>query len=94
MLCLAHWIGWFQSAPSAWRATGSLRQSDPCPEVSIRALRVEGDSSHSYSSARVDRFQSAPSAWRATRHGQRPDDEAEVSIRALRVEGDQCYRRG
>ena len=56
----------FQSAPSAWRATVLTLNPTGIEDVSIRALRVEGDGRRRYRATWRSGFQSAPSAWRAT----------------------------
>ena len=58
----------FQSAPSAWRATAGLLAQQGVGPVSIRALRVEGDTCCRRTCRNPSAFQSAPSAWRATRN--------------------------
>ena len=58
----------FQSTPSAWRAT--FREISDytgySEDISIHALRMEGDRSRSVQPIKISGFQSTPSAWRAT----------------------------
>ena len=81
----------FLSTPSARRATSERGTSGRACNISIHALREEGDSTALRSSIRPPQFLSTPSARRATV----PDVEElvipDISIHALREEGDQPY---
>ena len=61
----------FQSTPSARRATVALAYGNFYRQISIHALREEGDQGCSSLSAGASEFQSTPSARRAT-HAGRP----------------------
>ena len=83
---------WFQSTPSAWRATSpsaasawSERGFNPRPPRGGRPC-------YYIAIADPNRFQSTPSAWRATFPRARRLRWQEVSIHALRVEGDTAAR--
>ena len=78
----------FLSTPSARRATKVLLTMCQLFEISIHALREEGDalSSRSYRSA--TKFLSTPSARRATSDGIAKNSSLLISIHALREEGD------
>ena len=79
----------FLSTPSGWRATREGKNGDGTEEISIHALRVEGDSLQSYSGrAASDGFLSTPSGWRATLSAATEAANKAISIHALRVEGD------
>ena len=65
-LKLARGIGSFLSTPSGWRATMPARKVRQETEISIHALRVEGDSSHTHCWPCESIFLSTPSGWRAT----------------------------
>ena len=57
----------FLSTPSGWRATSPGRRLAPGDQISIHALRVEGDG-EGYRVALTDvAFLSTPSGWRATK---------------------------
>ena len=56
----------FLSTPSARRATGIIIGCPEGQEISIHALREEGDVSSCSSSGNLSRFLSTPSARRAT----------------------------
>ena len=86
----------FQSTPSARRATSRLT----LPwfrgyNISIHALREEGDSSFTPCSIPTVTFQSTPSARRATVSATSGEQTRSISIHALREEGDspQTVRR-
>ena len=57
-------------------------------EISIHALRVEGDTRTSGRPAQAWAFLSTPSGWRATISRRSATLEEGISIHALRVEGD------
>ena len=57
----------FLSTPSARRATNIMLRAGQIWEISIHALREEGDSSPRMASSPRSRFLSTPSARRATR---------------------------
>ena len=67
--------------------------SIPPINISIHALRVEGDILYSFKSFDIILFLSTPSGWRATITNVAGNRRAEISIHALRVEGD-GVRRG
>ncbi len=78
----------FQSTPSARRATDGFQLGGPALEISIHALREEGDLQSGMWSMANTIFQSTPSARRAT-HIPRLDVLTNyISIHALREEGD------
>ena len=56
--------------------------------ISIHALRVEGDGATVLYWSKVIIFLSTPSGWRATSAVKERLDEIPISIHALRVEGD------
>ena len=60
-------------------------------EISIHALREEGDVSIYGTPAGKLEFQSTPSARRATDAVQRHDHHGDISIHALREEGDRIF---
>ena len=62
-------------------------------EISIHALRVEGDFSPSFGISKAPRFLSTPSGWRATSRSKVLRTACRISIHALRVEGDQKRQR-
>ena len=57
-------------------------------EISIHALRVEGDYNGPFSYGATLEFLSTPSGWRATYYKFDFHAPASISIHALRVEGD------
>ena len=77
--------GTFLSTPSARRATRCQNRQLPLCQISIHALREEGDCSRIQSFHRGSRFLSTPSARRATHRPQAQN----ISIHALREEGDE-----
>ena len=58
-------------------------------DISIRALREEGDVAEALSYIEQTKFRSTPSARRATYARRRRADGYVISIHALREEGDQ-----
>ena len=56
----------FLSTPSGWRATMPTTPPPVAAEISIHALRVEGDRSAGYVFLLFIEFLSTPSGWRAT----------------------------
>ena len=56
----------FLSTPSGWRATEFIRQKAPEINISIHALRVEGDNICAEIEELEHEFLSTPSGWRAT----------------------------
>ena len=78
----------FLSTPSARRATRRSGLLPRLPEISIHALREEGDTSAGPGRAEMSKFLSTPSARRATQPGRSPGKERMISIHALREEGD------
>ena len=59
-------------------------------DISIHALREEGDPGAIYNAKQAKEFLSTPSARRATILGTALHTGIEISIHALREEGDQC----
>ncbi len=57
-------------------------------QISIHALREEGDLVYLHSSSSIPKFQSTPSARRATRRRRNRFSRHSISIHALREEGD------
>ena len=57
----------FQSTPSVGRATFTLIKNPKTLEISIHALRGEGDPARGYCGSECKLFQSTPSVGRATR---------------------------
>ena len=80
----------FLSTPSARRATGIIIGCPEGQEISIHALREEGDVSSCSSSGNLSRFLSTPSARRATLMILAASKNSTISIHALREEGDLC----
>ena len=78
----------FLSTPSARRATVSHNDPDYLLQISIHALREEGDRGTSMNAATKTLFLSTPSARRATRGGIQMFERLKISIHALREEGD------
>ena len=78
----------FLSTPSARRATGSPERVPDHRDISIHALREEGDSNASCSCGVLSVFLSTPSARRATHCVMCGDSTNAISIHALREEGD------
>ena len=78
----------FLSTPSARRATGENASSRGGENISIHALREEGDLGGPHYKASTDKFLSTPSARRATWHLLMSPDAVCISIHALREEGD------
>ena len=78
----------FLSTPSARRATGNDGPVQRYLQISIHALREEGDLRRPMGLTFLPKFLSTPSARRATEF-QNPEIRAEyISIHALREEGD------
>ena len=78
----------FLSTPSARRATQYLSARLQSKEISIHALREEGDVWSTSYGAKQWRFLSTPSARRATRFSRCCNLFYPISIHALREEGD------
>ena len=78
----------FLSTPSARRATETYMDAAPPSEISIHALREEGDNPSCKHQHFVDQFLSTPSARRATTYHTEVNQQHEISIHALREEGD------
>ena len=78
----------FLSTPSARRATSKDDSTELAEDISIHALREEGDLSLSGSASTDARFLSTPSARRATDLLRGLCGGAVISIHALREEGD------
>ena len=85
----------FLSTPSARRATRHSEITERMSEISIHALREEGDDYIQQPDENTYEFLSTPSARRATcrSHCLRPV-VLEISIHALREEGDSYHMRG
>ena len=78
----------FLSTPSARRATRAGEPFLLLPEISIHALREEGDFALQRHCRDLRRFLSTPSARRATCPREREVRVLHISIHALREEGD------
>ena len=78
----------FLSTPSARRATSLQREIDTLTEISIHALREEGDRNTCTYIHLVAEFLSTPSARRATLSSIVKLPPHIISIHALREEGD------
>ena len=87
-------IAQFLSTPSARRATVVLWGNRIRRDISIHALREEGDLSTSRAHRCVPLFLSTPSARRATLPRLTETDNVYISIHALREEGDGRLREG
>ena len=83
----------FLSTPSARRATRCSGNHCSMDEISIHALREEGDPFRQARGPRLTVFLSTPSARRATNIIYARIDELDISIHALREEGDKSVRR-
>ena len=78
----------FLSTPSARRATSERRAARAPLQISIHALREEGDYIERGSALSGWRFLSTPSARRATKAARLTSRATRISIHALREEGD------
>ena len=78
----------FLSTPSARRATAVHIGSELCHDISIHALREEGDPPPDFGLITIPIFLSTPSARRATQHSLATVIHIRISIHALREEGD------
>ena len=78
----------FLSTPSARRATCRLQRHADDLQISIHALREEGDPNLQHLSISFFEFLSTPSARRATHLFADGAQEGVISIHALREEGD------
>ena len=78
----------FQSTPSVGRATKDLPSRQAVREISIHALRGEGDDRDSVATKLYVEFQSTPSVGRATIVQGYRFPNIIISIHALRGEGD------
>ena len=78
----------FLSTPSARRATGLGDKWFQDHQISIHALREEGDQDSETNGFRIIKFLSTPSARRATHPPVGGGDVEGISIHALREEGD------
>ena len=78
----------FLSTPSARRATNNRKNQRQTNQISIHALREEGDRSGINSSYTTSEFLSTPSARRATTGCYILSAVGKISIHALREEGD------
>ena len=78
----------FLSTPSGWRATVTLTYKNGVPDISIHALRVEGDWSATPAQSHPRYFYPRPpGGGRRTKYNAAPPEQ-DISIHALRVEGD------
>ena len=78
----------FLSTPSARRATEGALLVQGDAEISIHALREEGDFRFFREKTTLRKFLSTPSARRATRKIEQHERKRNISIHALREEGD------
>ena len=78
----------FLSTPSARRATVARCSFINPTDISIHALREEGDTGADIDALELDEFLSTPSARRATRIRSAYTLAMMISIHALREEGD------
>ena len=78
----------FLSTPSARRATGAFHRRCGAGDISIHALREEGDEDFNGTPLEFIQFLSTPSARRATRCFCQSSVYRNISIHALREEGD------
>ena len=62
-------------------------------EISIHALRMEGDRKDDFQWQLSRKFLSTPSGWRATTFHLSIRRRVAISIHALRMEGDKCLHR-
>ena len=83
----------FLSTPSARRATGLSDLRNHWNQISIHALREEGDPIIGHYEMTQSTFLSTPSARRATASAITPSWSSIISIHALREEGDH-HKRG
>ena len=81
----------FLSTPSARRATFWRFRNGLCDEISIHALREEGDAVGKDLYLCAFKFLSTPSARRATCPYKHPGSVCAISIHALREEGDTAH---
>ena len=88
MLCSSVSAILFLSTPSARRATAAKGQGNIHVQISIHALREEGDVWSVRTTARPIIFLSTPSARRATLLWEHWKEFMGISIHALREEGD------
>ena len=85
------WMEQFLSTPSARRATIPRYFDKKYEEISIHALREEGDLGNTAALSVTTIFLSTPSARRATHYICTMEDETGISIHALREEGDTLF---
>ena len=78
----------FISTPSGWRATFPPERQTLNSEISIHALRVEGDLSSGTSNAKVRNFYPRPPGGGRRKMRKPGSGCLHISIHALRVEGD------
>ena len=78
----------FQSTPSVGRATDTKAKETRKEDISIHALRGEGDGKHEINLCKNRVFQSTPSVGRATYSIENSLILLDISIHALRGEGD------
>ena len=84
----------FLSTPSARRATYGVGRSQQGRNISIHALREEGDVVNGGDFVRGQQFLSTPSARRATDRAENARRCKGISIHALREEGDRWFSEG
>ena len=78
----------FLSTPSRRGRRVKLDHGIHVKQISIHALRMEGDTRRHPSRRGRKKFLSTPSAWRATKEGIAHGQRENISIHALRMEGD------
>ena len=83
----------FLSTPSARRATTGISGLCSMWQISIHALREEGDFKFITPLCNPDVFLSTPSARRATAAVKNTSQVVDISIHALREEGDAAATR-
>ena len=82
----------FLSTPSGWRATAVCTQNRPALEISIHALRVEGDSCLRNSPQLASCISIHALRVEGDSGECRPEPDGAISIHALRVEGDLVFQ--
>ena len=97
-----HWIKqattYFNPRPPRGGRPGRQNHTTRKDDISIHALREEGDQHRLRCRRRTAAFQSTPSVGKATGQAQDPGTRQAISIRNLHMEGDyrqaDCLRRG
>ena len=82
----------FLSTPSGWRATMPTTPPPVAAEISIHALRVEGDSTRIMQIIKQIHFYPRPPGGGRRRSCYAGGGQKDISIHALRVEGDQAAK--